>query len=74
MPETDNGIVYHYCSLETFKSIIENKCLWLCDVQKSNDSAECTYFENIMKNHINYNILLLRGFFKLCVNLLSGVE
>ena len=37
----DNGIVYHYCSLETFKSIIENKCLWLCDVQKSNDSKEC---------------------------------
>ena len=59
MPETDNGIVYHYCSLEAFKSIIENKCLWLCDVQKSNDSAECTYFENIMINHINYNILLL---------------
>lgn len=37
----DNGIVYHYCSLEAFKSIIENKCLWLCDVQKSNDSKEC---------------------------------
>ena len=37
----DNGIVYHYCSLEAFKSIIENKCLWLCDVQKSNDSQEC---------------------------------
>lgn len=41
MPDTGNGIVYHYCSLETFKSIIENKCLWLCDVQKSNDSKEC---------------------------------
>lgn len=41
MPDTDNKIVYHYCSLEAFKSIIENKCLWLCDVQKSNDSAEC---------------------------------
>ena len=44
----DNGIVYHYCSLETFKSIIENKCLWLCDVQKSNDSAERVYFNNLM--------------------------
>lgn len=41
MPETDNGIVYHYCSLETFKGIIENKCLWLCDVRKSNDNKEC---------------------------------
>lgn len=34
-------IVYHYCSLAAFKNIIENKCLWICDVQKSNDRAEC---------------------------------
>ena len=34
-------IVYHYCSLPAFKNIIENKCLWICDVQKSNDRAEC---------------------------------
>lgn len=50
----DNGIVYHYCSLETFKSIIENKCLWLCDVQKSNDSAELIYFDNIMLDQIHH--------------------
>lgn len=37
----EEQIVYHYCSLETFKNIIENKCLWICDVQKSNDRAEC---------------------------------
>lgn len=48
MPEKDSEIVYHYCSLETFKSIIENKCLWLCDVEKSNDSAERVYFNNLM--------------------------
>lgn len=48
MPEKDSGIVYHYCSLEAFKSIIENKCLWLCDVQKSNDSTERLYLERIM--------------------------
>ncbi len=45
----DNGIVYHYCSLEAFKSIIENKCLWLCDVQKSNDSEECLLFPSQIK-------------------------
>lgn len=37
----NNEIVYHYCSLETFKNIISHQCLWLCDVQKSNDSKEC---------------------------------
>lgn len=37
----NNEVVYHYCSLETFKNIIANQCLWLCDVQKSNDSKEC---------------------------------
>lgn len=49
MPETENNnIAYHYCSLETFKSIIENQCFWLCDVQKSNDSAELIYFYDRM--------------------------
>ena len=48
MQKKDSGIVYHYCSLEAFKSIIENKCLWLCDVEKSNDSAERVYFNNLM--------------------------
>lgn len=52
----NNEIVYHYCSLDSFKSIIENNCLWLCDVQKSNDSDERTFFENIMKNTIEYFI------------------
>lgn len=37
----NNEVVYHYCSLETFKNIISHQCLWLCDVQKSNDSKEC---------------------------------
>ena len=52
----DNGIVYHYCSLEAFKSIIENKCLWLCDVEKSNDSTECqalpSLIVHLIENHI----------------------
>lgn len=49
MSETkNNNIAYHYCSLETFKSIIENQCFWLCDVQKSNDSAELIYFYDRM--------------------------
>lgn len=53
MPDTGSGIVYHYCSLEAFKSIIENKCLWLCDVEKSNDSAERQYFHHILMHTVN---------------------
>ena len=41
-------LIFHYASLETFKSIIENHCIWLCDVQKSNDSTERTYFEQVL--------------------------
>lgn len=36
MPDT----VYHYCSLETFRCIIQNKTIRLCDIMKSNDSLE----------------------------------
>lgn len=52
MSHTDNEIIYHYCSLEAFKSIIENKCLWLCDVQKSNDSAECQVLPNAIADEL----------------------
>lgn len=41
-------LIFHYASLETFKSIIENRCIWLCDIQKSNDSTERTYFEQTL--------------------------
>ncbi len=35
-----SNIVYHYCSVETFRKIITNKELWLTNVTKSNDSKE----------------------------------
>ncbi len=35
-------ILYHYCSVETFFSIVTNSNLWLSDVEKSNDYQECT--------------------------------
>ncbi len=41
--------VYHYCSVDTFHSIITNKSLRLCDIQKSNDSKELIeIYENII--------------------------
>ena len=36
-------LTYHYCSLETACAIISNASLRLCDITKSNDSAEITY-------------------------------
>lgn len=33
-------ILYHYCSLSTFKSIFDHKSVWLSDIRKSNDSLE----------------------------------
>jgi|GEM_PF-6739446 len=33
-------IVYHYCSLDVFLKIMENRNLWLCEIIKSNDSKE----------------------------------
>ncbi|MEF2736199.1 MAG: DUF2971 domain-containing protein [Bifidobacterium choerinum] len=36
-------LTYHYCSLDTACAIVQNGSLRLCDVTKSNDSAEITY-------------------------------
>ena len=33
-------LVYHYCTVETFKSILKSKVLWLCDLTDSNDEQE----------------------------------
>ena len=33
-------ILYHYCSLDTFIHIIQDRTLWFSDVTKSNDSRE----------------------------------
>lgn len=53
--------IYHYCSLETFISILEKKELWISDVLKTNDSSEekhleillHTYLEKIKEKQLN---------------------
>lgn len=42
--------VYHYCSLDTFFSIINNKSLRLSDITKSNDSMEIMWITNYIKD------------------------
>ena len=53
MPE----ILYHYCSGTTFASIINGKCLRLCDIRKSNDEKEMSFLYpqlfNEMKAYYN---------------------
>lgn len=42
------NIIYHYCSLESFQSIITNKTLRLSDITKSNDSEEVIWIRNLI--------------------------
>ena len=51
--------LYHYCSLQTFKSIIENKSIWLSDIRKSNDSKELEWIKGkseyyLLKTWVDY--------------------
>ena len=39
-------VLYHYCSLSTFKSIFDNKSIWLSDIRRSNDSLELQWIMN----------------------------
>lgn len=34
------SVFYYYCKMETFKSMLESKTLWLTDLTKSNDSQK----------------------------------
>ena len=44
MGNNKSKTLYHYCSLDTFLSIIKNSSIWLSDVQKSNDCREMAWF------------------------------
>lgn len=50
-------ILYHYCSVNTFLSIIQNKNLWLSDAEKTNDSTEMKWIfskiEEVIDQAIN---------------------
>ncbi|WWR15535.1 DUF2971 domain-containing protein [Lachnospiraceae bacterium JLR.KK008] len=52
MENEKEEIVYHYCSLEGFLSIIQNASLWMSDISKSNDCLESIYIRNKIKNRI----------------------
>ena len=55
----DKNIVYHYCNLNTFYSIISNKTLRLSDITKSNDQLEITWANSIIRKVFSnsYNVL-----------------
>ena len=44
--------IYHYCSLETFVSIMENSSVRMCDILKSNDSAEIEYGRKLLRKYL----------------------
>lgn len=43
-------VLYHYCSPQSFLSIIENKNIWLSDASKTNDKTELMWlYNNVFK-------------------------
>lgn len=42
------NLLYHYCSVETFKSIIENKTIRVSDCSKTNDFAETKWITTLI--------------------------
>lgn len=48
--QVNKNIVYHYCNINTFNSIISNQSLRLSDITKSNDQLEMTWAIDIIKN------------------------
>lgn len=46
--------IYHYCNVETFMKIVENKKLWLSNSFKMNDSYENTWIERFINDKIKH--------------------
>ncbi|MBL4903973.1 MAG: DUF2971 domain-containing protein [Desulfocapsa sp.] len=45
----NSAIAYHYCGVESFFNIIQNKTLWLSDSSYMNDDEECIWVDKIIK-------------------------
>lgn len=54
-------ILYHYCSVDTMLKIIQNHCIWLSDVEKTNDKSELKYFAKQMEKMLLNIIESYRG-------------
>ncbi|MDQ7016450.1 MAG: DUF2971 domain-containing protein [Gammaproteobacteria bacterium] len=52
MPDDNDEILYHYCSIEAFHSIIENKSIWLSLASQSNDSMEGKMLSCMLENKL----------------------
>jgi len=48
----NNEILYHYCSVDTFMKIIENKELWLGNSEKMNDYSEIRLIESALEKKL----------------------
>jgi hypothetical protein len=47
------NIIYHYCNVEAFKAIIQNKVLWLSSVYNLNDYKEIHWIKDKVKKRLN---------------------
>lgn len=46
------NIIYHYCNVEAFRAIIQNKTIWLSSVYNLNDYKEIHWIKDKVKNRI----------------------
>lgn len=51
-------IVYHYCTLDSFMSIISNKSIWLSDITKSNDSMEIKWITRYINDPLVKEVVI----------------
>ncbi|MBN1039286.1 DUF2971 domain-containing protein [Clostridium botulinum] len=49
--------IYHYCSIDTFMAIIQNRCLRLCDLNKTNDYMEKKWSAKLIESSAPVNLL-----------------
>lgn len=77
MSESMPGIVYHYCTLDTFEKIVTNGTLKLTDITQSNDGNELVFYANNYERLRDYFIQLEKkdeklGYLKKCLDMVYG--
>lgn len=68
---TPPGVLYHYTSIEGFRGIISDKCLWATYVRYMNDSTEYMYAYQLLRDALDVESRRVQGPYAAVVRAMS---
>lgn len=73
-PAPRPDLIYHYCSMDSFSKIIENKELWLTSSVKMNDITEGNWIIAVLRKYVEENLVSSKADIKFANSMLDFIS